>query len=211
MNILCFDTSLNKTYIAIFYEDKFLYDEIESDENNYHSAYLIPRIKKMCTDLNMNLNMLDAIVTNCGPGSFTGIRACLSVAKVMAIELNLPVVGLNSCEILKEACGINNAVVLLDARRLMYYFYDNENIELITRDNVLKNIKNRAIVCDLNTYRDFSDVQGCEFINYEMQNYNLAKVMYELGIKKLKSSDNIEKDFSHAKLKANYIQTPPVF
>lgn len=211
MNILCFDTSLDKTYILISYGDKFLSKEIKSDEKNYHSAYLIPEIKKMCAELNMQLQTLDVIVTNCGPGSFTGIRAGLSVAKVMALELNLPVVGLNSCEILKKACGVLDAAVLLDARRLMYYFYDGDEIKLILKDEVEQKIKNCTVVCDSNVYKDFLDVQNAKLINYEEQNFELEKVMYELGLQKIKSSKNIKEDFSHNKLKANYIQTPPVF
>lgn len=211
MNILCFDTSLDKTYIALNFEDKFLYREIKSDEKNYHSAYLLPEIKKMCTELNMKLQSLDVVVTNCGPGSFTGIRAGLSVAKVMALELNLPVVGLNSCEILKTACGVQDAVVLLDARRLMYYFYDDGEIKLILKNEAEEKIKNHTVICDLNTYNDFSTTCDCIFIDYEKENYPLAKVMYELGLQKIKSSKNIREDFSHDKLKANYIQTPPVF
>lgn len=211
MNILCFDTSLDKTYIAISFDDKIIFRTIKSDERNYHSAYLIPEIKKMSLELNMQIKNLDAIVTNCGPGSFTGIRAGLSVAKVMATELNLPVVGLNSCEILKKACGYDDALVLLDARRLMYYFFDGIEISLILKEEVDKKIINKTIVCDSNVYKDYCMVKKCRFINYEEQNYNLAKVMYELGLEKIKDSKNIAGDFSHDKLKANYIQTPPVF
>ena len=47
MRLLCFDTSLDKTYIALKSADKLLQREIKSDDTNYPSAYLIPEIKKM--------------------------------------------------------------------------------------------------------------------------------------------------------------------
>lgn len=211
MKILCFDTSLDKTYIALGEGNDFLHCEIKSDDTNYHSAYLIPKIKQMSEEKQIALSELNAICVNCGPGSFTGIRAALSVAKVMALELDLPVITLNSCEILKRASKIQDAKVLLDARRMMYYYYDGKDIELILKDDVENVVKNKRIVCDSNVYRDFSGNFDAEFINYEQQNYPLASVMYELAAEKLAGSKNPKEDYSHFKLKANYIQTPPVF
>ena len=214
MNILCFDTSLDKTYIALGTTKDFSQIKKKSKEKNYHSAYLLPKIKEILENAKITPKNLDAIVTNCGPGSFTGIRAGLSVAKVMALELNLPVVRLNSCEILKKAavdCAVNNPCVVLDARRGMYYFYEGEDIKLVLKDNLADLIRSQNVVCDLNVYKDFSHFEEAKFINYEEQNYPLAKVMYNIGSSKINNSNNIADDFSHLKLKANYIQTPPVF
>ena len=214
MNILCFDTSLDKTYIALSVSKNFRQLEIKSDEKNYHSAYLLPEIKKILEEEKIAPKDLNIIATNCGPGSFTGIRAGLSVAKIMALELEIPVIRLNSCEILAEAAantGAKNPLVLLDARRSMYYFYEGKDIKLILKDEVQKIPQNFPVVCDLNVYNDFGKIFGSRLINYQEQNYPLAKVMYELALKKMKSSKNINEEFSHLKLKANYIQTPPVF
>lgn len=211
MRLLCFDTSLDKTYIALKSADKFLQREIKSDNTNYHSAYLIPEIKKMTEESGISLNTLEALAVNCGPGSFTGIRAALSVAKVMALELNLPVITLNSCEILKAASGCTDAVVALDARRLMYYFYDGGQIELVLKENMESKMKNKTVICDSGVARDFSEKIDARFVNYEVQNYPLAKVMCSLAISKVHESDNFKEEFSHEKLRAKYIQTPPVF
>ena len=53
--------------------------------------------------------------------------------------------------------------------------------------------------------------KGYKILGYEDENYPLARVMYNLGLGKIKSSQDVANDFSHTKLKANYIQTPPVF
>lgn len=214
MKMLCFDTSLDKTYISLGFKGYFEQFEIKTDDKNYHSAYLLPKIKEILHNAKISPQDLDVIVTNCGPGSFTGIRAALSVAKVMALELNLPVVRLNSCEILKCAavdCGIENPCVVLDARRGMYYFYNGEKIELVLKNNIGNLIKSKNVVCDKNVYKDLSCNSEARFINYEDENYPLARVMYNLGLGKIKSSQDVANDFSHTKLKANYIQTPPVF
>ena len=43
---------------------------------------------------------IDMIATDIGPGSFTGIRACVTVARVLAQQLNIKAVGVSSLEIL---------------------------------------------------------------------------------------------------------------
>lgn len=41
---------------------------------------------------------LDLIAVNIGPGSFTGIRACTTVARVMAQQLDIKAIGISSLE-----------------------------------------------------------------------------------------------------------------
>lgn len=205
--ILAFDTCLDKTYIAFEKDNDIQYKRIESDEKNYHSAYLISTIKEM----GFEPSAIKYLIVNCGPGSFTGIRATLSVAKVMAQELNIPVVGLNSCEILLKAGSMENSAVLLDARRSMYYFYEKNQIELILLEKVEEKIQNKTIICDNNTFNTFLDKFSNKFINYEKQNYPLEKVILELGKEKINNSQNPNEEFSCEKLEANYIQTPPIF
>ena len=83
MNILAFDTCLDKTYITLRDENKVIRSEIiTSDGENYHSAYLISTIVKILKESNLTPQDIDMIATDIGPGSFTGIRACTTVARV---------------------------------------------------------------------------------------------------------------------------------
>ena len=82
MNILAFDTSLNKTYIAVSKDDTFVSKIYESDEKNYHSAYLIIGIKIFIEEIIWLFKIIDLFAVNHGPGSFTGIRAGVTVAKL---------------------------------------------------------------------------------------------------------------------------------
>ena len=103
MKLLAFDTCLDKTYILLRDDDKILSSKIlKSDEKNYHSAYLISTIAKVLKENSMTPRDIDAIAINVGPGSFTGIRACTTVARVMAQELNIKAIGISSLEILSR-------------------------------------------------------------------------------------------------------------
>ena len=89
MKLLVFDTCLDKMYVVLRTEDKILSSKVvENTESKYHSAFLISTIREVLTNNDTRPEDLDAIGINIGPGSFTGIRACTTVARVMAQQLN---------------------------------------------------------------------------------------------------------------------------
>ena len=101
MNILVFDTCLDKMYVTLAIENKILSSKIvENRDNKYHSAFLISTIKEVLKENKLLPQNIDVIGTNVGPGSFTGIRACTTVARMMAQQLNIQAVGVCSLEIL---------------------------------------------------------------------------------------------------------------
>ncbi|MBQ8635453.1 tRNA (adenosine(37)-N6)-threonylcarbamoyltransferase complex dimerization subunit type 1 TsaB [bacterium] len=202
MNILAICAALNNSYFAIKYNNKIASEIIKSDEN-YHSLYLISKIKETCSMEEINLDSLDLIAVNCGPGSFTGIRVAMSIAKVIAGELNLPLVCLNTAEILLEA--YNKDILLMDARRDMYFVGTKEKIELVQKDKVADLIKNKNILCDSNCNKIYPDS-----ICYENEDKNLGEIMLNLAIQKYNNSNNKD-EFNYLKSQANYIQTPPIF
>ena len=202
MNILAICSALNNSYLAVKYNDK-IFDEIILSDENYHSLYLISKIKEICDMHFVKLNELDAIVVNCGPGSFTGIRVAMSVAKVMAGELNLPLIGLNTAEILLNA--FDKEILLMDARRDMFFVGTKNNIELVYKDKIEEKVKNKTILCDKNSSKIFNNS-----ICFEDENKKLGEIMINLALEKYNKTENKEQ-FNYLKLQANYIQTPPVF
>ena len=131
MNILVFDTCLDKMYVAIAQDDKVLSSKIVTNQDNkYHSAFLISTIKGMLKENNLTPKDINAIGTNVGPGSFTGIRACTTVARIMAQQLDLPAAGISSLEILAKLNKTDKpTMVALDDRKNSAYLYVNEEIQ----------------------------------------------------------------------------------
>ena len=115
MKILAFDTCLDKTYVTLFDGEKYINKTILSTGENYHSAYLISTIVEILKSANLSPNDLDFISTDIGPGSFTGIRACTTVARMLAQQLDIGLVGVSSLEILSKIEGGNNIVEYRDA------------------------------------------------------------------------------------------------
>ena len=99
MKILCVDTSSKLCGVAIL-EDTTLIKKIELDNGLTHSESLMPLIKQILQECNLTLNDIDLLVSDIGPGSFTGIRIGIATVKAFADSLNIPCIGINSLETL---------------------------------------------------------------------------------------------------------------
>ncbi|HIS54228.1 TPA: tRNA (adenosine(37)-N6)-threonylcarbamoyltransferase complex dimerization subunit type 1 TsaB [Candidatus Galligastranaerophilus gallistercoris] len=209
MNILSIDTVLDKSYIALSLNDKDIYRQINSDEKNYHSAYLIKVLKEILNENNVSLKDVDYIGVNTGVGSFTGIRVGLTIAKVISNRLNIKTVPYNTAEVLSNA--FDNKNIMLDARRNSVFRSKNgADIELISYEEALQTSENsnERYISDLSLYENayFEKIKS-KLIPYEKENKNLA--IAELAVVKNKIKENkITDTYS---LKPTYIQTPPIF
>lgn len=204
MNILVFDTCLDKMYVAIAQDDKVLSSKIVTNQDNkYHSAFLISTIKGMLKENNLTPKDINAIGTNVGPGSFTGIRACTTVARIMAQQLDLPAAGISSLEILAKLNKTNKpTMVALDARKNSAYLYVNEEIQgAIQLEKVKEMLENR----DYNLITDDKLQKVLGGTSYQAGEHNLGEILANLTYEKLKTSS-----CKWQELKPLYIQPPPM-
>ena len=207
MKILAFDTCLDKTYITLAEDDKILKSEtIVSDGQNYHSAYLISTIVKVLKELNLTPKDIDMIATDIGPGSFTGIRACTTVARVLAQQLDIKAVGVSSLEILSKILG-GNDLVALDARKNKAYIYDGDIKGAIELEQVDELVKGRTLITDNSLLERFSQYTD-KAVSYQVSDYPLGEILAKLAYEK---ANNHVEDTDWRKLKPLYIQPPPVF
>jgi len=203
VKILVFDTCLDKMYVTLAQDDKILTSEIVTNQDNkYHSAFLISTIKQVLKENNLTPQDLDAIGTNIGPGSFTGIRACTTVARTMAQQLNLPAVGVSSLEILEQIGNDKNTAVALDARKNCAYFLINGEIKgAVQLEEVEQTLQNG----NYNLITDDKLQPKLGGTSYQQKQYPLGDILAKLAYEKLKSNE-----CKWQKLKPLYIQPPPM-
>lgn len=205
VKILVFDTCLDKMYVTLSEDNKILTSKIiENHDNKYHSAFLISTIKEVLKSNNLTPSDLEVIGTNIGPGSFTGIRACTTVARVMGQQLNIPVIGVSSLEILSHIAPVDkSAVVALDARKSSAYFYiDNKIKGAILLEEIEKNIPDKTKYYLITDNKLKEKLGG---ISYQDKEYKLGDILAAICYNKLKSG-NV---FNWYDLKPLYIQPPP--
>src|SRR5574344_1865117 len=123
MNLLTFDTCLNKMFITLGDENGiFSSRTVETSGSTYHSAYLISKLTEILKENKLTPKDIDVIATDRGPGSFTGIRCCTTVARVLAQARELKAVGVSSLEILSRINKTDKKTfVVVDARKNMAY------------------------------------------------------------------------------------------
>ena len=205
MKLLAFDTCLDKTYVTLMNDDKFDNRVILSTGENYHSAFLISTIVKILHENNLTPNDLDYIATDVGPGSFTGIRACVTVARMLAQQLNIGAIGISSLEILSEIFGEND-LVALDARKNKAYLYDKKILGAVELELVDEIVKDRKVITDNSLSERFKS-KAAEIISYQNDNYQLGGILAKLAAEKINSGESTE----WGSVKPLYIQPPPIF
>ena len=189
-------------YVTLRNENAILSSKIvENTDSKYHSAFLISTISNILLENGLKPADLTAIGINVGPGSFTGIRACTTVARVMAQQLNIKVIGVSSLEILSKIADVN-PLVALDARKnKAYLWYDNEVKGAVDLEEVKDIIKN-------GNYNVVTDDKLKPIIggkSYQEDSYPLGDILSELVLEKLPDSDG-----NWAELLPLYIQPPPM-
>jgi tRNA threonylcarbamoyl adenosine modification protein YeaZ len=216
MNILTFDTSLDKTYVSLRDENEPTTRIIENKDGKYHSAYLISTIAEFLKEKKITLQDINAIGVNIGPGSFTGIRACVTVARVMGQSLKIPVFGVSSLEIIS---GINNTdkttACFIDARKNKAYFalcssehevlIEPKLVELEETVELLKN-NNYFVIADKKMQEFFSN-HNIISENFETSGFDFGKSLSKIIVQRIesKNQNSLWQD-----VKPLYIQPPPV-
>ena len=215
MKILTFDTALNKTYISLCEDNEIIENPvIENSDDKYHSAFLIKELSEILKRNKLKMQNIGAIGINIGPGSFTGIRACTTVGRVIAQQINSPLVAVSSPEILSHINNYEKTLVTLDARKNSAYYaiYQNgiEKVppKIASIEELTEKAKDYSVIADASMSNKLKEY-GIDSINYEIGNYPLNEYLAEITYERLKSSGN--NDFNWAKVKPLYIQPPSIF
>ncbi len=151
MYYLGIDTTNKYLVVSIFNDEEILYFYQEEANRNV-SENLNLEIDKAFKKLNIKPKDLTAVVVTRGPGSFTGVRIGLSVAKVLAMILNIDLYSVSSNDYYS---GNTLLPVILDARskKVFYGKYTNGILseEIISIDDLedLESVKGEGSLIGL--------------------------------------------------------------
>lgn len=142
MKILGIDTSTMAANVAVLEDDKLIC-EYTINTKKTHSQKLMPMIENMLKLSDIDIKDIDAIGICVGPGSFTGLRIGMATAKAMAHVNNIPLIGVNSLEVLSANMDLCNKKIcsILDAQRNQVY-----TCKYIVEDSKCKQIEEISII-----------------------------------------------------------------
>jgi tRNA threonylcarbamoyladenosine biosynthesis protein TsaB len=130
--IICLETATNLCSVALC-DNNGVISLRESSEGKSHASLLTVFIEEVLRENGIGARNLDAVAVSKGPGSYTGLRIGVSVAKGIAYAASLPLIGIDTtlsmfwgiAGNLQSTQEIDKSTLycpMLDARRMEVYF-----------------------------------------------------------------------------------------
>ncbi len=185
--ILLIDTATKYIYLSLVVdnlEKQFVYQE----GINNHSVTIIPMLSDILKKENITLQDLDEVIIGIGPGSYTGVRIGVTVAKMIGYLNHIKVSMVSSLAIIASASNSEYILPYIDARR------GNAFMGLYRlRDGILERIEDDCLE-NIETFKNMHKMK------YDFKAEGKPKIAYLLGSNLLEEVQNIHE------LKPNYLQ-----
>lgn len=192
MKNLLIDTSTSNFLVSIIENEEILYkfqDEIKTDM----ASKILPIIDNSFKHVNFKFSDIDKIFVVNGPGSFTGIRVGVTVAKTLAWSLKKEIITLSSLELIATTPTDKKYIVpMIDARRGNVFagIYDKE-LNVIKEDKL---VNLNELTSNLNN--DY------EFVSYD----NIPAIKPNIDILKIINKHKNDKGINPHNINPKYLK-----
>lgn len=153
MITLALDTSFYYLVIALIKDDEII-DSVFLSCHKQQSEITVQKIAELLEKNDIKSTEIESIVVTRGPGSYTGVRIAMSIAKIYANQLQIPLFTLSTLQLY---AGLDDLVVIIDARGQRGYFgiYSNGKAKIVDQVLEISVIKN--ILEDYQNYEIYGD------------------------------------------------------
>lgn len=163
-----------------------------------HAENLHVFIDEILSESGIQFKQISAVAVSQGPGSYTGLRIGVSAAKGLCFSLDIPLIALDTLEILSKQISVKEGLVipLLDARRMEVYTAVYSSMGKTITPVYAK-------IIDANSFSEYSDntlhlfgdgvfkcreiIQNTRIMYYPEILYPSSKEMSELAFDKFKN------------------------
>ena len=167
--------SANKELGVALAQDGTLLDEIRYEARQRQSELMIPEIENIFKKNHVNPKDVGEILVTVGPGSYTGVRIALTIAKVYGYALNIPVYAFSSLEVLADL--EKPSICLINARSNRSYFAVYEKGNAIVNDQVLTNDE---VIKYVSEHKDYAICGETSYLDLVSENSDVLKNMFAL-------------------------------
>ena len=137
--------------------DNLLLENISYEAWQQQSEYMIPELNKLLEKYSVKKEEISAVMVAKGPGSYTGVRIAITIAKTMAVALGCKLYAVSSLRVHKD--GKNPSICLINARSGRSYIGVYEENETLLEDQIMKNDEVLKYIADHPTYSVCGDVK----------------------------------------------------
>jgi len=152
--------------------------EIRNENKRECLKKLVPMIGEILESNSLNLNDLDFIGLNSGPGSWTGLRIGYSTVKVLSLVLKIPIIEFSNFELIKKYSNINEGIILIKSSNDNYYFAEVKDSEIVVD----------GIISETNLFQKYENKEKFYLEEYKIE--FLKNILDEKFLNKNFSSTN---------------------
>ena len=113
---LVIDTSTKYLYIGLVKENNIL-DELIFEGSKNHAGNSVYQIDLLLKKHGLTTKDIDSVYCGYGPGSYTGVRISVTIAKMLASFSNIKLYAISSLFLAGSGYDNKNVAVMFDARR----------------------------------------------------------------------------------------------
>lgn len=177
MHTLCLD-SAHKHLVIGLYEDDKLVCGVSNVCWKQQSETIFPELIRLMKEANWESDDIDEVVITDGPGSYTGVRIAMSIAKVLCTRKHIPLYAISTLQLyagLKE-----DAFVMLDARSSRAYTGVLDKGVFVEKEQILtlEEIKEKIEVNHYSLYGDCELVDQTAMEPDFLKNFILLRPYY---------------------------------
>ena len=197
---LFIDTSLENVSICIVKDDKLL-SSVNKCIPNMHSVYVTKFVKDVLDEAGIDANDIDNIMVVNGPGSFTGLRIGVTIAKTYGYLIKKNITPVSSLKILAISSNQKKPIMsIIKANKSHYYagIYD-ENLNTIYNEEFMDSEKINTLIKKYDPY-----IVG---VNNDIINGNKVNKV-ELDLLKIVDYYLDKEKVNHHKIVPNYLKLP---
>jgi len=178
----------DKNVLIILYKDGKIFNKINLETKNKHSEVAMPTIDNILKESNVDVSELNSIIVVNGPGSFTGVRIAVTIAKTIAYALSIPIRTIDALSILALGVDTDKKIVSIEDRNGAFVgVFDNaynvlEPLQYMNKSAYLDFKENNDVRTDIDV--DYEKVY--QFVmNQKEINPHEVKPLYIKGISAL--------------------------
>jgi tRNA threonylcarbamoyladenosine biosynthesis protein TsaB len=169
---LLLDSSNASLAVGLALDHKII-DSVTYEAWQKQSEYMVDEIDKLLKKNHYSRTDLGGVVVCKGPGSYTGVRIALTIGKVTANILGLPLYLVSSLEALKDVNG-KTTICLSNARSKRSYIGVYEGEKCLLEDTIMSNEEVLQYIKDHPSYLVSGD---CEYLGLDIKINDVLKVL----------------------------------
>jgi len=188
MIYLLLDSSNTLLSVGIKKEKKII-DKISYPCFQRQSEYMIVEIDKIFKKNKLDIKKINGVMVSIGPGSYTGIRIALTIAKVICLALSIPIYPVSTLEINKKID--DNSIVLFNARSNRSYIASFSKNKRLLKDQVMNN---EDVIKYINKHKDYALIGDLSYLSMKGESVDTLENMNLLfdSIKPIKEINKVK-------------------